>query len=82
MAAPAHHEVRLHAWLHNPGMLEDLKHRIGDTAGGVQVVAQRVADFGADVDDITQHREQVLPDAFHHTPFYQSTGWRVANPQL
>jgi hypothetical protein len=66
MTAPADDRIRPHVRHQHARLLQDVEHRIGDAFARVQIEPAVVLDLGADVDQIAQHREQVLPDAFDH----------------
>ena len=74
MPAPAHHQIRQLASVQHPGVTQDVEHRVGNAGAVVQVEAAAVLDLVGHVDDVPQHRRQVLADTANHAPVHERSG--------
>ncbi len=81
VAAPAHHQIGAHPRLQQPGIAQDVEHRIGDVSRAGEIEA-RTGDLGADVDHVAQHREQMFLHALDHLAVDERTRRRVLDVEL
>ena len=66
MAAPADDQIRTALVVENPRVAQNVVDRVRDAGRIVEVEAAAAQDGVVDVDDVAQHREQVLLDAADH----------------
>ena len=59
-----------------------MKNCVGDSLRGFQVELIVVSDVGADIDDVPQHREQMLANAFDHSTVNERGRRSVPDDQL
>ena len=64
--APAHHQIRVDHRAQNLGVAQDVKYGAADAVRGVQIEHRIIVDLVADVNNVAQHRKQMLIDAFDH----------------
>jgi hypothetical protein len=82
MPAPAHHQVRLAAVVEDPRVAQDVIDGVRDARRIVQVEAAGAENRIVDVDDVAQHREQVLLDAADHRAVDEGARRRVLHFQF
>ena len=80
--APAHDDVGPHARLQQARIAQHAVHRVGDARGLAQLDAAVLVDLAVDVEDVAQHREQVLLDAADHAAVDERGGRRIVQLEL
>ena len=66
MTAPTHHQTGPEAGHEHAGIAQDLEHRVGDAARRREVELHPPFQLVGDVENVAQHREQVLAHAADH----------------
>jgi hypothetical protein len=82
MPAPADHDVRPYARHQQPRVAQHAIDRVGDALRLAQLEAAVLVDLAVDVQDVAQHREEVLLDAADHAPVDECTRGRVVQLEL
>src|SRR5690349_21263264 len=82
MTAPAHDQIRTTFVVENPRVAQDVINGVGDAARIVEIEALATEDGVVDVDDVTQHCEQMFLDTANHRTIDEGAGRRVLHFEL
>ena len=82
VAAPADDQVRSKLVTQQPGVAQDVEHRVGDGLRAREIESVVVDDLVGGVDDIAQHGEEELLDAADHVPVDESRSRGVLDLEL
>ena len=82
VSAPAHDHVRPHARAQQARVAQDAVHGVGDALGIGELDAAVLVHLAVDVEDVAQHREQVLLDAADHAAVHERRCRRVVQVEL
>ena len=82
MPAPANHEIGPHLQFQYPGIAQDVKYRIGDAGGRIEIVAPAFHDFVGDEHHVAQHREQMILQAPDHDAVDEGRRGRILDLEL
>ena len=80
--APAHDDVRPHPRPQHAGVAQDAIDGVRDALRVLELDAAVLVDLAVDVQDVAQHREQVLLDAADHPAVDEGPGRGVAQLEL
>ncbi len=78
---PADHQVGLDPRGNGIGMPQDMKDLVGDRLGGAQVLVIK-AKFVAHIEQVAQHRKQILPNAGNDLAIDKGAGRRIHQIEL
>lgn len=77
MAAPAHHQIGGFASVQYSGVAQNMKYRVADAVGAVQIETATGVYLVGHINDVTQYRREMFPDTADHAAVDEGAGRRV-----